>query len=257
MIESISNGHKLTFEESRHFYNLDGKKIDSVTGVVKGGYPTSFRLINWMIKEGVKACIEFLKQFPEQVSRLPEYVIEEVLKSSCGASRRLAKEAANIGSLVHLYAEYYESAMPLDEEIHNSIVSNKDRQKIFSCIKKFRRWKRKNNDEIIKHEAICASTRYGIAGKFDRLAKRRNSVVLSDWKTSSGIFTEQFIQLALYTILIEEWFNIKVDAIEIVRFGKEDGEFETKLISDPQQLEELKQQSIRNIETTKFIKKWE
>jgi hypothetical protein len=65
------------------------------------------------------------------------------------------------------------------------------------------------------------------------------------------------IQLALYALLIKEWFNIKVDAIEVVRFGKEDGEFETKLISDPIQLKDLQEQAIRNISTVKFLKRWE
>jgi hypothetical protein len=42
--------------------------------------------------------------------------------------------------------------------------------------------------------------------------------------------------------------------MEVVRFGKEDGAFETLLISDPTEIEMFKQQALRNRETFNFMK---
>jgi hypothetical protein len=254
MIQSRSNGHFLTFDEDRHVYILDGEIVESVTTAGKGSMPTPAPLICWMVKEGIKYAVNQLKLYPEQVNRLPDYVIEEVIKKGSVAYRQVAKAAADIGTIIHDYAEQFEFKGKIDEELHARIVQHQDRKKIFVCVKKFRRWKKANNDRIIKHEEICGSTVYHFAGKFDRLSLRNGLVVLSDFKTSSGIYTEQFIQLAAYTILLEEWFGIKVDVIEIIRFGKEDGAFEVRSLKDKKQIEELKKQFIRNIETYRFLK---
>ena len=258
-ITSTSNGHTLVFEEKPwHRYILDGKKVRSVTGA-KEGYPTSPRLVMWQVKEGIKCAIEMCKQLLEEIPSqyIPEFAWDEILDESKGASARTMKKAAAIGTLIHDYAEQYEANKSITAKLHDDIVTHVDRKKVFSCIKKFRRWKRQNSDEVLKHEEIVASSVLNVAGKFDRLAKRRNSIVLSDWKSSSGIFTEQLLQLALYRVLISEWMGIQVDAIEIVRFGKEDGAFETKMISDPKQLADLTQQAIQNVKTCEFMERWE
>jgi len=254
VIESKSGAHILTFDDIKHFYSLDGSPVESVTTVIKGGSPESPQLSSWKVKEGSKYTIEQLKLCPEPAIKLPQYLLDEVISKSTQASRRTAQKAANIGSLVHEYAETIESKRSFDLSI---VEQHPDRDKIESCISKFKEWKVQNEDTIINHEDIIASIANRYAGRFDRLAKRRSSIVLSDFKTSSGIYVDQFVQLAAYVIAIKEWLNIDVNAIEIVRFGKENGDFETKLVSNPGEIQEYKEQFLRNLATYKFIKKHE
>jgi len=79
---------------------------------------------------------------------------------------------------------------------------------------------------------------------------------LSDYKTSSGIYADMFIQLGLYKIAIEEWMNVKVDALEILRFGK-DGVFEPRYTENIDQINDYVSQGIRVLQTANFRRKYE
>jgi hypothetical protein len=65
-----------------------------------------------------------------------------------------------------------------------------------------------------------------------------------------------YVQLAAYATAIKEWMGLDVGGLEILRFGKEDGEFETLLIDDPIEIQRFKDQAIRCRETFEFTK-WE
>jgi len=257
MIESRSGNNILTFDDEKHQYRLNGDFVDSVTTINKLSMPESPRLSAWKIGEGAFYVINQLKEFPQQVNKLPDYLLEEISKKSKAAWMTIAKKAANIGTIVHDYAEQFEFRGKIDEELHKTIMQHKDKAKIISCIQKFRRWKKQNKDTILRHEEILGSVLYRFAGKFDRLASRNGLIVLSDFKTSSGFFIDQFIQLAAYTLLLKEWFNINIDVIEIIRFGKEDGVFETKEIKDKKEIKLLQEQFLRNLATYRFMKEHE
>lgn len=256
LIFSEHEGHYLTFDETEHVYSLDGEKIPGVTTINHIGFPESPMLSTWKIKEGSRYTIEQLKQFPQQVNKLPEYLLDEVIKSSSVAHKAAAKEAADIGSLVHDYAEQWESTGKITDELTEKIKNHEDNDKITRCVDKFKAWKDENHDTIIGHEQILASPTYKYGGKYDRLSKRGNSVVLGDFKTSSGIYTGYFVQLAAYTILLKEWCDIDVDIIEIIRFGKKKGDFEVESLKAPKKIEALKNQFLRNLDTFHFIKEF-
>lgn len=247
---SESNGHVLTFNDGNHRYSLNGKPVTSVTTVNKQGYPESPRLTSWKIGQGAAFAIREIRAFIKKKTKLTVKLLADLIKRSKTAYVKPAEAAANIGSIVHDYAHAYEHKLSFDMERVNQ---HPDKEKIQKCISQFLNWVVSNQDEIIKSEEIVASTKYWYAGKFDRLAIRKGVVVLTDYKTSSGIFIDQFIQLAGYTLAIEEWMGIKVDVIEIVRFGK-DGSFETKPELEEVKIQELKDQFIRNLQTAKFRK---
>jgi hypothetical protein len=248
------DGDYLTFDEDRHSYILNGEVVPSVTTINKCAYPESFELSAWKVKQGSLATVDLLKQIPLPVVKLPEDFIKEVVKTSGTYSKRIAKEAADIGSIVHDYAEQWESTGKITEELKSRISTHIDKDKIIKCVDKFKEWKDTNKDEIIGHENIIASTIYNVAGKYDRLSHRGKLTVLSDFKTSSGIYIDQFIQLAAYRLMLKSFFGIQVDMIEVLRFGKGKGEFEVHSIKNPKKLDLLEEQFIRNVKTYNFIK---
>jgi ATP-dependent exoDNAse (exonuclease V) beta subunit len=257
MIKSECGKHLLEFDEEKHLYFFNGDVIPGVTTVKEKSLPTPFFLTAWKVKVAIEHLLESLSSVDLPVGKMTKKALDASVKAAKGAGKKKAKEAADIGTLIHDYAEQFESVGKINDELRKKIISSKDSSKIYSCIKKFRRWLRQNHDKVIKHEEICASVLYKFGGKFDRLAVRNGRIVLSDYKTSKGIYDEMFIQLGGYAIAILEWFGIQVEAIEIIRFGKENGEFEVKTINDSNEINALKRQFIRCIDTYNFFRERE
>lgn len=230
-IVDTRHGHTLEYNDKRHIYRLDGKIIPSVTTINKKGYPESEALIRWRIKQGIK---EF-------------------------ETGHKAKAAASIGTLTHEYAYYVDRKLDAPADLIDRIAKHKDSDKVMNCISHFKAWKSENDDDILASEAIvCAPLdELWYAGSFDRLAHRGSRVVLSDFKTSSGIYVDQFVQLAGYVCAIKYWLGIEVQDIEIVRFGKTDDTFETKLVSDQKEIDIFIDQFNRNLRTYDFRTKYE
>lgn len=253
LIQSQRGDNYLTFDEEKHQYQLNGKVVPGVTSILHNGLPTSHTLITWMVKTGGWYVVEQLKQFPEQVGKLPNYLLDEIVKKSTGASKQEANKAAAIGSIVHDIAEKIEAGQEYDKSV---IEQHVDKDKIINCLQRFEEWRKENRDEIIGHEDIVASVIHQYGGKYDRLCRRGKLVVLSDYKTSSSIYSSHFVQLAAYAIALEEWKGVEVDALEVLRFGKGDAEFETQCIKNKKQIQELKEQFVRSVGTYKFTQEW-
>lgn len=250
-MKSKSGKNALVFDEKSHRYILNSEPVPGVTSILKESSPGSPQLEAWKINQSLNALVERIKSVPLPVAEWPKAFWEEAVKYAKSAWRSTAKKAADIGSIVHDYCESIEGGKTFDLSI---IETHPDKEKIKTCIEKFEAWRKLNGDTIMAQEGIVASVDQGYAGKFDRLAKRGDKVVLSDFKTSGRIYPEYWVQLAAYVIAIEEWLGINVDIIEIIRIGKEDGAFEAVQISDPIDIIELREQFIRQLETYAFFK---
>lgn len=254
LLVSESGGHRLTFDEKLHRYSLDGKRVKSTTGTIKAGYPEGKALTGWKIGQGAEYAISNFKKLLAKTKKTPsQEEIRKLIKDSKSAFLVKSRKAANIGSIVHDYAYCYEKRLPFDMD---KILKHKDKKKIENAVGQFINWKTKNTDEIIELEHIVASPRYWFAGKFDRLVRREGKIILSDYKTSTGIYPDMFIQGGSYSIAIEEWLGLTVDIIEIVRFGK-DGSFEVKAYEDKTDILNFKYQALHCLATTTFRKKYE
>ncbi len=128
---------------------------------------------------------------------------------------------------------------------------------IEACVEKYLAWDKSNKGKLVLAEGIVASPSHLFCGKIDRLDQVGKRLVLRDYKTSKAIFTEQKMQLAMYRLAIKEWLGLTVDAIEILRFGKTDGAFETELVDDPKILTELENQGLRCRATYTFVNEFD
>jgi hypothetical protein len=222
---SVDGQHELKLDEEAHRYYMDGKRCAGTT-TVGGAYPKGEGLLKWMIRQGIEAY----------------------------ESGKKMKDAADIGTLVHDYAYSLEKGLEFD---WNRVLQHKDAKKVNACIEQFKKWKETNTDEVLMSEFIVGSPLLRVGGKIDSLRKRGDVVILSDWKTAKKVYVSALHQLALYRRMCREWLGIKVDALEIVRFGK-DGTLEVAYADDsgltidgrkfdhPGLLIELEQQAERN-----------
>lgn len=231
MIQTSQVGkYLLEFDVEKHKYWLNGDNIPGSTTVIKAGYPKSEALIKWQIKQGIQ-----------------EYETGKKLKA-----------AASIGSFVHEFA--YLTELNKQEEIGEllgKIDMQPDKKQIKNGIDLFLDWRQTEGGQNRYAEQIICSPSLKVAGSFDRLDEIAGKVRLRDYKTSSGIYVDQFIQLGGYALQLKEWFGIDVDEVEIVRLGKTEPKVETKLIDDRTIINEFKEQFIRCVGTYYFRKKHE
>ena len=269
-MESRKDDHLLVFDEEKHRYTLDGNRIPGSTTFGKGGYPTSEQLVGWQVAEGSKYTARIIQRLRKNN---PNKIIEgellaKIVKKSKKASAKVAKRAAGIGTIVHDYAYLTEIGRAREAlQMLSEYESHQDWDKINNGIKKYEVWREQNKGETVLLEAIVASVVHQYGGKFDHLSIRNGLLILSDYKTSNGIYVDQFIQLASYAIAIEEWLDkwlaqyglpLKVGGLEVLRFGKENGDdFHPLLIANPEEIEQLKYQAIRCRQTYKFRLAWE
>lgn len=254
--KSFDGKHTIQFSESSHRYKLDGKPCVGTTTFEKAGYPTSMGLIQWMKGESINFTFDwFIKR--GSVTGITEEERKELFKAAKAADQKSSQAAADIGTLVHDFAYLTELGKTRETEaLYNQIIQlpEESKTKILNGMNRFKDWKGKNSDELVASETLIASPTHMFCGKFDRLARRNGKLILDDFKTSNSIYPDHFIQLGAYAIAIKEWLGLDVEALEILRFGKEDGEFQTMMIDKKDEIEMFKAQAIRCRETYEFRK---
>ena len=247
---SFDGKHIIEFSETSHRYKLDGKPACGVTAFIKGGFPTSQGLISWQKGQALEYLWNAIS------NRIVDPIEKEGLfKAAKAADRAVSQEAADIGTLIHEYAFLYETQGDKDKlSATVAQLPEEPRKKIYNGIEKFKVWRSTVDDRLQSVEQLVASPTHLFCGKFDKLAYRSGKLILSDYKSSKSIYLDMYIQLGAYAIAIEEWLGLRVEGLEILRFGKEDGEFETLLVDKADEIAEFKKQAIRCRETYEFQK---
>jgi hypothetical protein len=201
-------GKPLQFEPGRHRYVWGGEPIPSVTTIL--GRLAKPALIQWAADQTVKHIQAVGDISPEglAVARL--------------AHLRTKKEAAGIGTSVHTYAEARlrgdgAVAMPADE------------QAAAGC-RAFEDWARQHDVAPIVLERRVLSARHGFAGTADFWGHIDGGLAILDFKTSSAIWPEHWLQTAAYEIAIREELGLEHADITrwIIRLDKATGAFEAR-----------------------------
>lgn len=207
-----NNTVELVFDEEKHLYTVNGSKVDGTTGVL--GVINKPALIPW----AVKMCAEHLESVIKPGQVYDEIQLKEFLTDAKAAHRRRTKAAAGIGTLVHDWCKDWIAGKNPDRPI------NKEAN---VAIDKFLTWVKEKNVSFIESERIVYSQKLGYAGTLDFIAEIDKKTVLGDFKTSSGIWDEYFLQVAAYQrAWLEEFPEKHIDKTMIVRIGKEHGEIE-------------------------------
>jgi hypothetical protein len=256
--KSFDGKHEIAFNESSHRYKWlcachKGEDATGVTTFLKQGLPTAPGLISWMKGQALEHLWNAI------VNRETDLETKaELFKEAKLADRAKSQEAADIGTVLHSYAELHSLGKVEEAKALLQQVSEVEQfPLILKCVDKYHEWDAKRKGVLVAAESLVASPAFNYCGKIDRLDKVYGKLILRDYKTSKAIFVEQKIQLAMYRLAIFQWLGLQVDAIEILRFGKTDGEFETELIDDPKTLTALEMQGIRCRQTHSFMKEFD
>lgn len=175
-------------EEHLKYYNNLGIEVPSVTTVLK--ILNKPELINWANYMGFK-----------------KKKVKDILE-----------ETSYIGTIVHnLISQSTKS-------IFVNIKHYQDNKDIMNCYSAFKKWKKDYNITPIYSEMPLSCMEYG--GTIDCIARINgtDSLILIDYKTSSGIYPTMFLQLAAYLkLLYENGYVVKFAGI--VQLDKKTGKY--------------------------------
>lgn len=216
---SKSGDHVLEYRygPDEHDYFLNGGQVLGVTTAVNNGFPGSVQLDDWRAKQAADYAIGEALNVLETTKKITKKKRQEIVKASKTAHEKPLAAAGDIGTILHEYACATESGKHYDLSRYDE---HPDNRAIRTVCKNWLKWKSQNKDVPLHLETLVASPSRLFAGRFDRLAKRGDKIVLSDYKTSAGYYLKHWIQLMGYSIAIEEWLGVQVDEVEIVRADK-------------------------------------
>jgi hypothetical protein len=200
---------EIIFYPDSHRYKKDKEWLLSVTAIT-GIVDKSRVLMNWVAK-----------------------VAEET--GDPWGFRKVQEDALSIGSEVHEWCEKYIQAIMLSE---NKPEVPQD-EKVSNGVMAFLEWQSKNDIEYIESERLVYHRELNYVGRFDLLMRRKNEIILADFKTSKGYYPlEMGLQLVGYKMALENETEEKIDKLEVLRFDKETGDFEVHEIQKVEKLEE-------------------
>lgn len=193
----LKNFSKLSFEEKDHTYELEGRKLPSVSKLISSFY------------------IPFNPNIAKY-SAIKHGTTEKKIKAKW---KRINTIAVKKGNKVHNFAENYAYCIATGKPC-NLIPSIQDELNIIQFFFKHK------NYEIVAIEQKVFSKKYKYAGTFDLLLrhKKTKKLIIVDWKTNKDIYknynkqkllkpfqnyldqplSKYYIQLSLYQLCLEE-----------------------------------------------------
>ena len=152
----------LQFNEEKHIYTLNGKRLPSVSAEVAKFYKK-------FDSQAIASAIA-----KRQSSNTEEYIkIKEELLSSWETT---SKNAAELGSLVHKFAEDYLGS-------GRKILPKSDFEKTIINF-----WNTMDSYEVIEMELRMYLEELNLAGTLDLLLKKDNNYEIWDYKTNVDLF---------------------------------------------------------------------
>ncbi|MFA5790696.1 MAG: PD-(D/E)XK nuclease family protein [Caldisericia bacterium] len=215
-------------------------------------------LVPWAAKVTVAYIGQYLQRILAGEIKLEDLNINDILYGAKNAHEKIKKEAADIGSIAHdvisgfhvmelankkhrytvtecndfLVSEAKKKIAEFKKKDPNVLIPDSSENCITRCLSSFVDWREQVHFEVLETETTVFSAKYRFAGTLDALGKIHDELSIVDYKSSSGIWTEYYYQVASYRCAWEEMNGKSVPKEWIIRFGKEDGAFESRILSD-------------------------
>lgn len=209
----IFYGKELTFNEARHMYFWDGDHVRSVTTIL--GVIAKPMLIPW----AANMVTDFIKTNCHQGNG-SYLVTEEELESARKAHAKKKTDAGDAGSLVHKFAEDVLKGL-------NPVYPSNAEEVVNGC-KAFEKFRAAHDLKPIDVERRIFSKKHMYAGTCDFWGHVDGRLGILDFKTSSGVWDEFWLQTAGYEeAIVEELFEPGADHLWrfLVHLDKAKGEF--------------------------------
>jgi len=213
-LEFDEENHRLLVNGIRNPYNVTG-----ITGVIDKSGP----LVYWAVGLAKNHLLSRLSA--------GEAITEADVREACGKHQERKEEGANIGSIVHDFAEMFSLGLkpdlPEEEQARNGALA-------------YLKWLDSEKIKVSNPEEILFSKKHGYWGVKDSDGKRGKESFVIDYKTSKSVYPEMHLQVSAYMFAAEEMHGRKYDGAWIVKFGKDDGNFEPVFIPRKESVKDFK-----------------
>lgn len=208
------------FAPERHRYTISGRKdfpisVTNATGIVDKSGP----LIYWAVGLMADELREWVGSRGDLVSATD---LMPVIDSARLAHKRTKDQAADIGSVVHDYAENYAKALIGQADMPQ--ITPDMPAGALNGINAYLDWLKASKVAYIDAERILYSKEHDFVGLADAVARIDGKLMIVDYKTGKNIYSEARYQVAGYAIAYEEETGEKLDGAVIVNFNKQTGE---------------------------------
>lgn len=213
-VELLDDGKTHTYRVTHEGWNF-ARLFPGVTGVL--GIISKPWLVPWAKKETCKVIEQMLlgKLDGEASKRITvsEEWIKEMIRTAKKRPEKIKDDAADLGTLVHLYIDRIVKGQRLDvREIP---------EQAWPALSSFQEWWELSGLTFISGDTKVASLTHCYGGSLDALAHDRDGkVVLLDWKTSNQFSEEYALQTAAYADALVQTFGVRPDRVIIARFTK-------------------------------------
>lgn len=179
----------------------------------------------------VKMMYENLLPRLQDVQGITKKKWNEILMEAKKAHIQKSDKAKEIGGAVHDYLEaYIKEKLGEEASLPKGTVELLKSEEAQSSIKAFKEWEKANDVEWHNSEEIVASHDYKFAGTLDFIAKVNGKLTLGDFKTSSIISEDAYLQTAAYQICLEEMGVNDIEQRMIIRIPKDGNSVEVRKV---------------------------
>ncbi len=184
---------KIKFFPESHIYMVNGKRKSGVTTYI-GILDKSRALISWATGLAEDALCEAVKD--------GKPVTKELIEEACGLHAVKKKEAADIGTEIHDWAEQYIRHKLKEKGVE--MPEMPERREAQIGVAAFIDWEKEHKVKFVSSERIVYSKKHDYIGKMDIEAIIDGDLCLVDIKSSSGLYNSVNMQTAAYLKADEE-----------------------------------------------------
>ena len=194
------------FNDEGHKYYMDNEKLIGVTTVLSCINKPA--LVPW----ASNMCADYVKDHLKPGIPMDEVEIKTMLDVARKAHTQRKVDAGNVGSLAHDWIDGYikgeNPEMPFNEDLKKSV-------------NKFLKWQEDYKVKFLLSEQVVYSKKHNFCGTLDFIAKIGDDLVLLDFKTSSGIWPEYWLQVFAYWLArTEEFPEENYKSVGVLRIGR-------------------------------------
>ncbi len=203
------------FNPNNHRYYVNGANPDGVSTIAKAASP--FQGDDWagrlnvgFVRKGFLAALESPTGLMEPSAFL---ALCDEAETYHQAFRNAAGDS---GTAVHDLIEKHLMGTPYEIP---------DDENVIRGFKAFESWLEQTDVEMVETERMIFSEKYFYCGRTDLLARRRQALLVGDFKTGSGIYPDVAYQVAGYGVAIEEETGDKIEDGLAIHLDKKTGRF--------------------------------
>lgn len=258
------NGRNIVFYPNSHRYKYEEAKTYLVSpSSVVGVLDKSNALLIW----NDRLITAYIEKVAKENPQWQDWEVIKMVEDALGQRKIKLEEAGEIGDMIHAYAERTAWAKTMGEplpeipELPEDTDENRAKhEQIMSGIQAFLKFEEEENLEYLDAERFIYSENNGVpfVGRFDAIIKARGMRILTDYKTSKGVYCSQKFQLGGYDLgLIEEYEYRKqplpYDAVGILHFDKNTGVPTLHILTEEER--QMSQNAFRSLLVVKDILK--